>query len=216
MKVITVANQKGGAGKTTTVFHLAVQAEADGAGPVAMIDFDPQGSLSVPYKQREAETPVMARSDMAELPKKLKQLEEAGFKLVLIDTPPTDTPQLKRALEASDLVLIPMQASPLDLAAVGPTLVSIKELGRPFLFFMNRVNPRTLLCSQAIARLSKHGPVADTVIEGRTEYASALNDGRTMQEVNPRGKGAREIASLWAEVSGMISPTKKKKEKRVA
>lgn len=214
MKVITVANQKGGAGKTTTVFHLAVQAEAAGAGPVAMIDFDPQGSLAVPYNVREADTPVLARSDMASLPKKLKQLEDAGIELVLIDTPPTDTPQLKRALESADLVLIPMQASPLDLAAVGPTLEAVNGLKRPFLFFMNRVNPRTLLCGQAIARLSKHGPVAETVIENRTEFASALNDGRTMQEVNPGGKGAREIAGLWAEISSTIFP-KKRKEKRV-
>ena len=46
MKVIAVASQKGGTGKTTLCGHLAVQAERMGAGPVALIDTDPQGSLS--------------------------------------------------------------------------------------------------------------------------------------------------------------------------
>jgi cellulose biosynthesis protein BcsQ len=46
MHVIAVASQKGGSGKTTLAGHIAVQAELAGAGPVAVVDTDPQGSLS--------------------------------------------------------------------------------------------------------------------------------------------------------------------------
>ncbi len=44
MHVIAFASQKGGSGKTTLAGHIAVEAERRGAGPVALIDTDPQGS----------------------------------------------------------------------------------------------------------------------------------------------------------------------------
>jgi len=45
LKILTLAAQKGGAGKTTLAAHLAVEAEARGHGPVVCIDLDPQASL---------------------------------------------------------------------------------------------------------------------------------------------------------------------------
>ena len=46
MRVLALASQKGGSGKTTLSGHLAVQAQLAGAGPVVLIDIDPQGSLT--------------------------------------------------------------------------------------------------------------------------------------------------------------------------
>ncbi len=45
MRVLAISSQKGGSGKTTLAGHIAVEAERVGAGPVALIDTDPQGSL---------------------------------------------------------------------------------------------------------------------------------------------------------------------------
>ncbi|HYC14067.1 MAG TPA: ParA family protein, partial [Stellaceae bacterium] len=62
MHVIAVASQKGGSGKTTLAGHLAVAADRAGAGPVALVDTDPQGSLAEWWNARVAETPLFART----------------------------------------------------------------------------------------------------------------------------------------------------------
>ena len=46
MHVVAMVSRKGGSGKTTLAGHLAVEAERAGDGPVAVVDTDPQGSLS--------------------------------------------------------------------------------------------------------------------------------------------------------------------------
>ena len=91
MKVLVLASQKGGAGKTTLAAHLAVAATIDGAGPAVLIDTDPQGSLSAWWNSREADAPALASATLAELPAKLASLADAGFKLAVIDTPPAIT-----------------------------------------------------------------------------------------------------------------------------
>ena len=99
MRTLVIASQKGGVGKTTIAGHLGVMAESKGAGPVALIDTDPQGSLSSWWNERKAETPAFASVDIAHLADHLKKLEEAGVKLAIIDTPPavTDSDQAKSA-----------------------------------------------------------------------------------------------------------------------
>ena len=118
MKVLVLASQKGGAGKTTIAAHVAVAAELDGAGPVVLIDTDPQGSLSAWWNSREADTPALASATLAELPGKLAALAQAGFKLAVIDTPPAITEAIRDVVKLADLVLIPTRPSPHDLRAV--------------------------------------------------------------------------------------------------
>ena len=67
MRTLVVASQKGGVGKTTIAGHLAVMAELSNAGPVALIDTDPQGSLSSWWNERQAERPLFASVDIASL-----------------------------------------------------------------------------------------------------------------------------------------------------
>lgn len=97
MRTLVIASQKGGVGKTTIAGHLGVMAEAKGAGPVALIDTDPQGSLASWWNERQAEAPAFASVDIANLPGHLKQLEKAGVKLAIIDTPPAVTDTIHQA-----------------------------------------------------------------------------------------------------------------------
>ena len=79
MKVLALCSQKGGVGKTTLCGHLGVQAEKQGAGPVALIDTDPQGSLASWWNEREAPEPVFAQVQIDHLAEHLKQLDKAGI-----------------------------------------------------------------------------------------------------------------------------------------
>ena len=67
MRVLALASQKGGSGKTTLSGHLAVQAQMSGAGPVCLIDIDPQGSLADWWNEREADMPAFAQTTVARL-----------------------------------------------------------------------------------------------------------------------------------------------------
>ena len=84
MRVLSIASQKGGSGKTTLTGHIAVQAELSGAGPVALIDTDPQASLADWWNERTAQTPVFAQTVVSRLSADLEQLRNMGIKLVVI------------------------------------------------------------------------------------------------------------------------------------
>lgn len=214
MKVLVLASQKGGAGKTTLAAHLAVAASLDGAGPAVLIDTDPQGSLSAWWNSREAETPALASATLAELPAKLAGLAEAGFKLAVIDTPPAITAAIRDVVKLADLVLIPTRPSPHDLRAVGSTVDIAQETGRPFAFAVTQAKPTARLTVQAVAALSAHGAVAPAIVHDRVDYAASMVDGRTVGESDPKSRSAEEISQLLAFVQERMNAKKitKKKE----
>lgn len=196
MRTVVFAARKGGSGKTTLAAHLAVQAEREGAGPVTLIDLDPQQSLAAWWDDREASTPLL--SDLA-LPRLHAELtatrEEPG--MVFVDTPGFEADPLEKVIRVADLVVIPVQPSPNDLRGVARTVDVVKRAQRRFCFVIMRATPRATLTLQAPLILSRFGPVAESVIYNRVDYAGAMTDGRTVQELDSKGKAAAEIAQLW-------------------
>src|SRR5258707_12234050 len=114
MKVIAVASQKGGSGKTTLAGHIAVQAERAGGGPVALVDTDPQGSLAAWWNVRQADTPGFAATDIAHLPEAIRRLRTLGMRLLVIDTPPAIAATIPEVVPLSDLAIIPPRPTPHD------------------------------------------------------------------------------------------------------
>jgi len=117
MHVLAIASRKGGVGKTTLAGHLAVQAERSGAGPVAVADVDPQGSLADWWNARAAPTPVFLRSTASRFAEDVSNLRDLGIALLVIDTPPALGAVVAEVVRLSDLVLIPTRPSPHDLLA---------------------------------------------------------------------------------------------------
>jgi chromosome partitioning protein len=60
------------------------------------------------------------------------------------------------------------------------------------------------ITAQAIASLSHHGPVAETIVAMRVHYAAAMTDGRTAPELAHKGPGAREMAALWTNTKACL------------
>lgn len=204
MRTIVVASQKGGVGKTTIAGHLGVMAEQSKEGPVALIDTDPQGSLASWWNERTNEAPLFARVEIGKLAEHLQALAKGGIKLAIIDTPPSVTEMIQQVLRTADLVLIPTRPSPHDLRAVGSTVELVENAGKRMIFVINGAAPRARIAGEAAVALSQHGTVAPVTLYQRTDFASSMIDGRTVQEIDPKGRSAEEIGRLWKYVSTQL------------
>jgi chromosome partitioning protein len=204
-RVIAVAAQKGGSGKTTITAHLAVQANALGQGPVVLADTDPQGSLAQWWRARNDDTLALATLKLEEIAANPATLRNRGAPLAIIDTPPALTASIEQVIAIADLIIIPARPSPHDLRAVGATVEMARRAGKQFLFVVNGAAPRANITAEAVAALSEHGRVAPVILYQRTDYAASMIDGRTVMETAASGRSAQEIADLWSYVYAQIS-----------
>jgi chromosome partitioning protein len=205
MYTVVMASQKGGSGKTTLSGHLAVEAERAGAGPVALIDTDPQGSLSQWWNARTAQSPHFAQVGLLELDEALEGLRKAGIRLVVIDTPPAITESITRVVAHADLVVVPTRPSPHDLRAVGATVDIAERHQKPLIFVINAATARARITGEAAVALSQHGTVAPVTVHHRVDFAGSMIDGRTVGEVDGKCASAKEVRDLWTYVQDRLS-----------
>jgi len=201
-KVITVAQQKGGAGKTTLAANLAVAFSKRGKD-IALLDTDPQGSLGRWFMTRhEAGDPGMEFSTASawgvsyEIDKLKKNSD-----LIFLDTPPKVDSDLKPALRASDLVIVPVTASHVDLWATSDVLDLAQREGADVMVVLNRAKAGTRVTNEVEAALAELGVArAETVLGHRVAFAETLGHGKGVLE---RSKGAwtTELTALAEEVS---------------
>lgn len=196
-RIIVFASQKGGSGKTTLAGHVAVEAERQGAGPVALIDTDPQGSLAKWWNVRRNPAPVFIQSVFANLFTDLDHARAQGFRYVIIDTPPAATRAISEVVSFADLVVAPTRPSPHDMRAVGATVDIAASMHKPLVFVVNAATPQARITSEAAIALSQHGTVARTMVHNRVDFAASMIDGRTVMEIDPFCNSAQEITDLW-------------------
>lgn len=204
MLTIALAARKGGVGKTTLAAHIAVQAERSGAGPVALIDADPQASLADWWNDREAETPVFVQTSLLRLRKDIERMRDFGIELLIIDTPPAITTTISEVTALADVALIPTRPSPHDLRSVARTMDLLDAQSTPAIFIVNGASPWANITSEAVMALSQHGTLAPVVIHQRADFASSMVDGRTVMEVPRKTSSAAEIGILWDYLSNRL------------
>lgn len=204
MKVIVLASLKGGSGKTTLSGHLAVEAERAGAGPVALIDMDPQGSLSDWWNARKGESPRFAKVGSQGLDEVLQRLRGSGVNLAIIDTPAAITQTISEGVAQADLVLVPTRPSPHDLRAVGATVDIADHHRKPLVFVINAATARARITGESAVALSQHGTVAPVMLHQRVEFAASMVDGHAVGEITPASMSAREVRDLWAYVQDRL------------
>ncbi|MGD9917999.1 MAG: ParA family partition ATPase [Paenirhodobacter sp.] len=201
--VITVAQQKGGAGKTTLAVNLAV-ALIDRGRSVALLDTDPQGSLGRWFMARRErlgqaglEFSTSSAWGVSYEVEKLKKLVD----FVIIDTPPKVDSDLRPALREADLIVVPIGASLVDLWATEGVLDLARREGKRPKIVLNRVRKGTRLDAEVrTAAAELEGEMATAFLTHRTAFAETLGQGLGVAEAARKTPAAAEIGALLAEL----------------
>jgi len=195
-KVIAVAQQKGGSGKTMLAAQLAVALGE--SATVALLDIDPQGSLTVWGKLRGSATKAVVKLTISSvsgwrLAAELEKLK-AAHDYVLIDTPPVIDSDARRAVRGADLVLIPLNPAPPDLWAAEGTLKLVAEEKRKAVLVFNRAPAASRLRKRMETEIAARRLVLlEVALANRAGYANAFADGLGVTEAGPGTQAADEI-----------------------
>lgn len=202
--VITIAQRKGGAGKTTLACQLTAALLARGCS-VFGLDTDDQRSYSRWSQLRTADsrTSALFRFDSAAgfgFAAALRHARERSD-IVIIDTSPSVDTTVERAIRGADLVVTPLQLSPIDLDATLPTASLVGQIGKPALFVINRAPPRAKIADLIRDKISQYRlPVAATELGNRAAFAESMATGAGVVDAAPTSIAAREIEALATEI----------------
>jgi len=201
-KILSIAQQKGGTGKTTITAHLAVALSQKGY-KIAIIDIDPQGSLTKWYQLREKKfgKGYTALNFTTSSGWRVENVI-SGFRnkidYVIIDSPPHTETESKSAIRASDLVIIPMQPSPTDLWATAATTEFARSENVPAKILLTRYNHNSKLSKEIIKQLD--ADLFNSIIGNRVAFSSCFLDGTTVTESDPSSQASKEIKAFVEEV----------------
>jgi chromosome partitioning protein len=205
MKVVSVICQKGGTAKTTAAINLAVEAVADGL-EVVVIDLDPQVSACDWKDIRGDRAPLVAAIPVPHLDRTLRAAADNGADLVIIDTAGRTSDAASAAARASDLILVPLQPSLIDLKTLDATLDIIRLAGeRPTRALLTRVKPAGSRHEDTVAWLAGRGiEVCPTMLGERVTYQDAYAQGLGVSETEPLGKAAQEVKLVYSYTRNLI------------
>lgn len=212
-KPLTVAlvNQKGGVGKTTLAYHLAAAAHLDRKRTL-VLDLDSQGSALDWFAARTEKSPLygmaVAKVDVPLTRAAFMQLTE-GFDVVILDAPARLGNMTRAAAVAADVVVIPLQPSPLDLWACSDTIETLdsadeirEQLGdSPVrrLAVLNRAQANTKIARSACAAVD-FAELLGVTVHQRVAFAVAATTGETVLTTDPRSAAAAEIWDLYGAI----------------
>ena len=187
-KVILITHQKGGVGKSTLAFNLAVNI-FDNA-KVCLVDFDEQGSLL--NIKKASKVPIFEAS-------KLKELLKSDYDFIFIDTPPYLTNQLKELCDLADVIIIPTKAGILDLLAIKSTIEIVEQSSNSdkALIVFNMVKPNTSLTAEIKSHLGDYDiRISKNMISDLVSFSRSI----LVNGVEDNNKAQKQIDNLTKEI----------------
>jgi chromosome partitioning protein len=205
MAVVSIAQQKGGAGKTTLAVQLGIAWLVAGKR-IAMLDIDPQASLFTWFNLRRRRLGDQAGGLVVQglsgwrLGGELRRFRQ-DFDHVLVDSPPHAETDAKTAIRQADLVLLPCQPNALDVWATKATLEFARSERTDALLVLNRVPPRGRAAELIRAEIAAAGwPLAAASLGNRQAFAASVGEGRGVAETAPGSPAAQEAGALAGEL----------------
>ena len=197
-KIITIAHQKGGVGKSTLALNLAVCFQDQLS--VALVDTDLQGSIA-DLKDNLLELSIIQEDNF----ENIKQLDH---QLVIIDTPPYLSNRLPELFLISDYVLIPTKAGFFDVMAIRSTIALVKEAQKKHGrlnagIVLNMIKPRSGVTGEVQELLKSFDmSVLNTVIHDRVSFTRSPITGGVLTGEDSKAK--EEITGLAEEIVNSI------------
>lgn len=208
--ITLIASLKGGTGKSTVNFNLAVWLAIHKV-KVAVFDLDPQHTLCdvLDIRQEEGYLPELSLYDQAADLNK-KSLSDAE---VLVDIGTADMDGLHHAISLADRIVVPVPPSQADVWSTQRFLKLIRSArkgkGMPMIYgFVNRADTHLFVreteeTAEALDLLPGIEPLKTRVYQ-RTAYRRSFSEGLAVFEMEPMGKAAREIKRLSTELYGKL------------
>lgn len=205
MRTIAIISQKGGAGKTTLALHIAVAAELAGYSTV-LLDMDPQGTAEAWSEWRKEAPPVVIPAKTATLSRTLEKAALHGAGIIVIDTPPLAEAEARAAAKIADLVLVPCRPNAFDIHSIKTTTDLTRFAAKPaFAVFNAGPVAASRLYTETAELVTEIGlKVGPFRLSERAAFRHATGSGQAAQEIEPKGKAAGEVESLWQWICQQI------------
>jgi chromosome partitioning protein len=200
MKTIVFAGTKGGIGKTTLCYNVA--SEAAKQGTVWLGDLDPQQSLAEVWVRRGETTNPRMLDNITTVSDTVRRLKQSKFTrdFFFIDAPGSNIPVIREAVLAADVVLLPVQPSPMDLLAQDAVIDLVERANKRdrALIVLTRVDARGNLGKEAVDWLAENRPYPVYEVRQRAAYARAAITGKPAGDFDNNAQ--REMTGLWSRI----------------